>query len=175
MVFVVQCARGDVRVAIQVTGILGRSPRKLSSVLQCSRFPENHSGPDHQSGWNNRICGFIATSFIITSTFSPSPAFGATNQVVTAQLFENSCAGCHAKGGNIVKRDATLFESDLRKYGLDDPEQLYSIIYSGKGSMPGFGEECQPKGKCTFGKRLTDNEIQDLTKFVLDQAASGWK
>lgn len=92
----------------------------------------------------------------------------------TGQVFDRSCAGCHAAGGNIVKRDATLLLSDLQKYGLNGPEELYSIIYSGKGSMPGFGEECQPKGKCTFGKRLSDGEIENLAQYILFQAKSGW-
>lgn len=91
-----------------------------------------------------------------------------------AATFENTCAGCHAGGGNIVKRDATLALSDLQKYGLDGPDALYSIIYNGNGSMPGYGAECAPKGKCTFGKRLSDSEISELATYVLDKAKSGW-
>lgn len=104
----------------------------------------------------------------------PKDASAVTSQPETVQLFENSCAGCHAAGGNVVKRDATLFLSDLKRYGLDDPSELYSMIYSGKGSMPGFGEECQPKGKCTFGRRFSDEQIDHLVRYILDQAADGW-
>ena len=87
----------------------------------------------------------------------------------TVKVFENSCAGCHSGGGNIIKRDATLELSDLKKYGLDSPDALYDIIYGGKGSMPGFGEGCTPKGKCTFAKRLGDDEVRNLAAYILEQ------
>ena len=31
------------------------------------------------------------------------------------------------------------------------------------------------QGKCTFAARLTDNQINELTQYVLEQAATGWK
>jgi hypothetical protein len=31
------------------------------------------------------------------------------------------------------------------------------------------------QGKCTFGKRLDDQSIQQLADYTLQQAASGWK
>lgn len=178
MAFLLHSARGEVRQVLEVLPkslvpiTLTRPFRRSSSLLRSSPFPEMSVGVDYRHDCNAILFG-LTFSFIVTAT-SPSLAFGATNQDVAAQIFENSCAGCHANGGNIVKRDATLYQSDLQKYGLEDPGQLYSIIYEGKGSMPGFGEECQPKGKCTFGKRLTDREIQDLTELVLNKAASGW-
>ncbi len=104
---------------------------------------------------------------LCVSLFAPSMALAASD--ATVQVFQNSCAGCHAGGGNIVKRDATLALSDLQKYGLDGPDQLYDIIYKGRGSMPGFGEGCTPKGACTFAKRLTDDQIRDLAGYILEQ------
>lgn len=91
-----------------------------------------------------------------------------------AAKFTSSCAGCHVGGGNIVKREATLSLDDLRKYGVDSPDALYSIIYSGRGSMPGYGKDCAPKGACTFGPRLADEEVKGLAEYVLQQAAQGW-
>lgn len=41
--------------------------------------------------------------------------------------------------------------------------------------MPGFGTECAPKGQCTFGPRLSDDDIKSLADFVLAKAAAGWK
>lgn len=41
--------------------------------------------------------------------------------------------------------------------------------------MPGYGDGCAPKGACTFGKRLTDDEIHDLSEYVLARARSSWK
>ena len=31
------------------------------------------------------------------------------------------------------------------------------------------------QGACTFGPRLSDAEVQELTDFVLERAAAGWK
>jgi cytochrome c6 len=92
-----------------------------------------------------------------------------------AERFSSTCAGCHAGGGNIVKREATLGYDDLKKYGLDSPDALYMLIYGGRGSMPGYGEGCAPKGACTFGPRLADGEVQALADYVLEQAKAGWE
>lgn len=132
------------------------------------------SVPAHENryleSWETMV---MASALTVSLCFgNPASAIAATAE--TQQIFENSCAGCHAGGGNIVKREATLALSDLTKYGLDGPEALYNIIYSGNGAMPGFGEECTPKGKCTFGKRLTDDQVRDLASFVLEQARQGW-
>jgi len=52
---------------------------------------------------------------------------------------------------------------------------LFEVIYSGKGKMPGYGENCAPKGACTFAARLSDDEVKALGEFVLERAAEGWK
>jgi cytochrome c6 len=73
-----------------------------------------------------------------------------------------------------VRRDATLFKADLEKYGALTPDALYTIIYSGRGSMPGYGQGCEPKARCTFGPRLADEEVKALAEYVLSQAEAGW-
>ena len=75
--------------------------------------------------------------------------------------------GCHC-------RDATLKLADLQRYGLTEPEAVYDVIYNGRGRMPGYGLECAPKLRCTFAKRLTDDEIRGLAAYVLEQAAADW-
>lgn len=84
-------------------------------------------------------------------------------------------AGCHSGGGNVVAAGATLFTGDLQRNGVADPESLYKLIYAGKNKMPGFGKECAPKGKCTFGPRLEDEEITALSAYVMERAAADWK
>jgi len=59
--------------------------------------------------------------------------------------FGTKCAGCHIGGGNIQQPGSTLFTADLERNGVADSETLYSLIYSGKGRMPGFGKECTPR------------------------------
>jgi cytochrome c6 len=40
--------------------------------------------------------------------------------------------------------------------------------------LQGFGEKCTPRGQCTFGPRLQDEEIKLLAEFVKFQADQGW-
>ncbi|KAG6746331.1 hypothetical protein POTOM_050871 [Populus tomentosa] len=91
-----------------------------------------------------------------------------------ASLFSRTCIGCHDAGGNIIQPGATLFTKDLQRNGVDTEEEIYRITYFGKGRMPGFGESCTPRGQCTFGPRLQDEEIKLLAQFVKSQADQGW-
>lgn len=40
--------------------------------------------------------------------------------------------------------------------------------------LQGFGENCTPRGQCTFGPRLQEDEIKLLAEFVKSQADRGW-
>ncbi|PUZ72534.1 hypothetical protein GQ55_2G401300 [Panicum hallii var. hallii] len=102
-----------------------------------------------------------------------SPAF---SQPISegAALFRKACIGCHDMGGNILQPGATLFLKDLERNGVATDEELYNITYYGKGRMPGFGEKCTPRGQCTFGPRLSEDDIKLLASFVKSQAENGW-
>ncbi|KAI3879156.1 hypothetical protein MKX03_010660 [Papaver bracteatum] len=91
-----------------------------------------------------------------------------------ADLFNKACIGCHYAGGNIIQPGATLFLKDLQRNGVDSEEEIYRITYYGNGRMPGFGEKCTPRGQCTFGARLQDEEIKVLANFVRQEAIQGW-
>ncbi|KAI3518868.1 hypothetical protein L1887_07721 [Cichorium endivia] len=91
-----------------------------------------------------------------------------------ASLFGHACIGCHDAGGNIIQPGATLFLKDLQRNGVDTEEEIYRITNYGKGRMPGFGEMCTPRGQCTFGARLKEDEIKLLANFVKSQADQGW-
>ena len=41
--------------------------------------------------------------------------------------------------------------------------------------MRSMGVLVNVQGKCTFGPRLSDAEIQQLSAYVLDQAEAGWR
>ncbi|KAL8141226.1 LOW QUALITY PROTEIN: hypothetical protein V2J09_007247 [Rumex salicifolius] len=81
-------------------------------------------------------------------------------------LFNRACIGCHVGGGNVIQPGATLFADDLVRNGVATEEEIYEITYSGEGRMPGFGEKCTPRGQCTFGPRLLDEEIRLLAQFL---------
>lgn len=40
--------------------------------------------------------------------------------------------------------------------------------------MKGFGVNCTPRGQCTFGPRLSEDEIKVLAEFVKSQADHDW-
>jgi len=82
--------------------------------------------------------------------------------------------GCHQNGGNILAGNATLFPDDLLRNGINGPDDLYRIIYSGKGKMPGYGADCAPRGACTFGPRLADDQVRGLAAYVQEQAEAKW-
>ncbi|KAI7999989.1 hypothetical protein LOK49_LG09G02641 [Camellia lanceoleosa] len=90
-----------------------------------------------------------------------------------ATLFGRSCIGCHDGGGNIIQQGATLFLKDLQRNEVDTEEEIFRVTYYGKGRMPGFGENCTPRGQCTFGAHLQEEEIKLLAEFVKSQAEQG--
>eukprot|EP00262_Sarcandra_glabra_P003431 TRINITY_DN1412_c0_g1_i4.p1 TRINITY_DN1412_c0_g1~~TRINITY_DN1412_c0_g1_i4.p1 ORF type:complete len:170 (-),score=35.61 TRINITY_DN1412_c0_g1_i4:281-790(-) len=106
--------------------------------------------------------------------YAPASLGQLTDVKKGAALFSRACIGCHDGGGNILQPGATLSIKDLQKNGVSTEEGIYGITYYGKGRMPGFGENCTPKGQCTFGARLQDEEIKLLADFVKSQAERGW-
>ncbi|XP_009773130.1 cytochrome c6, chloroplastic [Nicotiana sylvestris] len=117
------------------------------------------------------MTALIALSPIV----NPPDSVGQTIEVQRgAALFSKACIGCHYAGGNIIQPGATLFLKDLERNGADTEEEIYRITYYGKGRMPGFGQNCTPRGQCTFGPRLQDDEIKLLAEFVKSQADQGW-
>ena len=45
----------------------------------------------------------------------------------------------------MVERSATLFPESLERNGVNGVDKLYTLIYSGRNKMPGYGEKCAPK------------------------------
>ncbi|CAN1221109.1 Cytochrome c6, chloroplastic [Linum grandiflorum] len=119
------------------------------------------------------IAAIVALSPVAAAPVSAAAVTGADIQR-GATLFSRSCIGCHDGGGNIIKPGASLFTDDLKRNGVDTEEAIYQITYFGKGRMPGFGETCTPRGQCTFGPRLKDEEIKVLAEFVKSKADHGW-
>uniref|UniRef100_J3MM51 Cytochrome c-553 n=1 Tax=Oryza brachyantha TaxID=4533 RepID=J3MM51_ORYBR len=91
------------------------------------------------------------------------------------RLLESKLLGLQVKRGiEVAWWGATLFMKDLERNGVATEDELYNITYYGKGRMPGFGEKCTPRGQCTFGPRLAEDDIKLLAAFVKSQAENGW-
>ena len=79
-----------------------------------------------------------------------------------AVLFEQTCAGCHANGGNVIRRGKNLKKRAMERNGYGDVDAIASIITNGKGIMSAYGE------------RLSEEEISAIAQYVHEQSESGW-
>lgn len=95
-------------------------------------------------------------------TLSLSQAALAVDTVNGAQIFSVHCAGCHINGGNIVRRGKNLKQKTLKRDHMDSIEAIASIVANGKNNMSAYKD------------RLTEQEIQEVSAYVLSQAEKGW-
>jgi cytochrome c6 len=79
-----------------------------------------------------------------------------------AEIFSAKCAGCHANGGNIIRRNKTLKLKALSKFDMDSIAAIADIVTNGKNNMSAYRE------------RLSEQEIADVAAYVLAQAETGW-
>ena len=136
----------------------------LAATTSCALTPRPH--------WSTAVVSAVAPRRAIASlallsalsTLSPRPAVADG-----AVLFEAKCAACHAGGGNVVARGKTLDRAALTANNVD----IATIVTMGKNQMPGFGEACAPKPACTFGARLSDADIAEVSKWVDARADDG--
>jgi cytochrome c6 len=80
-----------------------------------------------------------------------------------AELFNTNCAGCHANGGNIVRRNKTLKLKTLAKFDMDSISAISDIVTNGKNNMS------------AYKARLSTQEIADVAAYVLAQAETDWR
>ncbi len=91
-----------------------------------------------------------------------TPAFAADLET-GAKLFEVQCAGCHANGGNIVRRGKTLKLKALERNGYASIDTVSDIVTHGKGNMSAYKD------------RLSQSEIENVAAYVLDRANKDWR
>ena len=127
--------------------------------------------------WGKRLARIMVNLIaIITITGLSISGFGMHVQSVQAEgveasvadasgvaLFETNCAGCHPKGGNIIKRGKTLKLKPLTRRHLDSVEAIATFVTNGKGLMSAYGDI------------LTPEEIETVSRYVWKQAQSDWK
>lgn len=79
-----------------------------------------------------------------------------------AKVFSANCAACHMGGGNVINSAKTLKQGDLEKYAMNSAAAIVQQVTAGKMAMP------------AFGGRLTEEQIEAVAAYVLDQAEKGW-
>ena len=80
-----------------------------------------------------------------------------------AKVFDANCAGCHVNGGNIVRRGKNLKMKALHRHKVDTLDAVESLVTNGKGIMSAYGD------------KLTQQEIADVSAYVLQRAVENWK
>ncbi|MBE9076230.1 c-type cytochrome [Romeria aff. gracilis LEGE 07310] len=90
------------------------------------------------------------------------PAAALADGADGAQVFSSNCASCHMGGGNVVNRSKTLKQETLEQYDMASLEAITYQVIHGKNAMPSF-----------LG-RLSQDQIEAVAAYVLDQAGSGW-
>ncbi|MFE4108130.1 c-type cytochrome [Almyronema epifaneia] len=111
------------------------------------------------------ICrrGLLSLLALALSLLIIHPAVADTATANPTQLFEIHCAGCHAHGGNIVRRGKTLKLKALQRNQVASVAAIADLITHGKNNMSAFGD------------RLSADEIQTLAVYVRDQADRNWR
>jgi cytochrome c6 len=104
----------------------------------------------------------IAGLLAIALSFLPIPIAFAADLANGAKVFSANCAACHAGGGNVINRAKTLKQEALAQYEMASLKAIQHQVTTGKNAMPPF------KG------RLTDQQIEDVAAYVLEQAEKGW-
>ena len=110
----------------------------------------------------NALKVFILSTLIIASCGSHPNKVFALNENVGGNLFIKHCAGCHINGGNIIRRNKTLKEKDLKRNGVDTKEKIAKIAREGIGIMDGYEEVLGKKGD------------QLVANWILKQAQKAW-
>ena len=104
------------------------------------------------------LCIILVISVLL---FVSSPVLASQDS--GAAIFEANCAGCHPKGGNIIRRGKNLQERALKRNHVDTIDAISSLVTKGKNNMPAYEE------------RLSSQEIKTVSNYVLEQAAKNWR
>lgn len=92
-----------------------------------------------------------------------SPAALGVDLTQGEQVFETNCAPCHAGGGNVMRWWKNLKLNTLKNNKLDSEEAIANLVTNGKSSMSAYKD------------RLTEEEIKNVSAYVLQQAKNNWR
>ena len=91
------------------------------------------------------------------------PAF-AGDAAAGESVFSGNCAACHAGGQNVIMPEKTLQQEALEEYlaGGANVKAVVMQVTNGKNAMP------------AFGGRLSDEDIENVSTYVINTAKAGW-
>lgn len=109
------------------------------------------------------LLGLASFCWMPTAIAADFPIASDADLVRGAEVFDANCAGCHAKGGNIIRRGKNLKARALKRNRANTVEAIEALVTNGKGIMSAYGD------------RLSASDIQDVSSYVLDRANANWK
>jgi cytochrome c6 len=115
-------------------------------------------------GWRQsqvkRLLSVLLLAIVLLVTLLNFPALA--DELDGKQIFSANCSACHLGGNNVILANKALRKEDLEKYGMNSLEAIRTQVKNGKNAMP------------AFGNRLTDEQIEAVANYVLEQAEKGW-
>jgi len=75
-------------------------------------------------------------------------------------VFHNNCLPCHKGGRNFILPEKNLKKDMLEANGMNTVNAISYQVRNGKNGMP------------AFGGRLSENEVEDVAFYVLQEASS---
>jgi len=102
------------------------------------------------------FCFLLLILFSISTAFSQDGPKGKSGE----DLYKQYCAGCHPKGGNVIKPKDVLKGSSR----LQDEQKFVAWLRKPAQPMPPF-----PSAK------ISDSEAKDLLTYILEQLKGDWK
>jgi cytochrome c6 len=109
------------------------------------------------------LFGIILVGFFLFFSSSNALASAIDSSENSRNLFEFNCAGCHPNGSNIIRRGKNLQLKALKRNKLDSVDAIASFVSQGKNNMPSYKD------------RLSQQQILEVSHYVLAQAEKGWK
>ena len=82
----------------------------------------------------------------------------AINLEAGEKIFQTNCMVCHANGNNLIIPEKNLKKETLEINGMNTLTAISYQVSNGKNGMPAFSE------------RLTENEIEEVSYYVLFQS-----
>jgi cytochrome c6 len=110
-----------------------------------------------------KVLSLIVAAIALFTLTVAHPALADVDTKLGAKVFSANCAACHMGGGNVVAGNKNLKAETLKQYGMDSADAIINQVKNGKNAMPAF------KG------RLSDDEIESVAAYVLDQSTKDWK
>lgn len=101
---------------------------------------------------------FLGTIFL----FNASQLVYAADLAAGEQVFSANCSACHADGKNAIMTEKTLKKDALEENEMNSVSAITNQVKNGKNAMP------------AFGGRLTDEDIDNVANYVLNQSEQGW-